>query len=77
MQLDEEKIVKHVMQHNKGKVLVSKPIVIGTKLSDNVIHYSTGAPVTTTISSPLVTNYSILVSIMTPSILANSSSQEK
>ena len=55
----------------------SKPIIISTQSSDAVIQSIIEAPNTTTISSPLTHDSTILESIVTPGILSSSSSQEK
>ena len=59
------------MQQEKGKVPISKPIIISTQSSDDVVRSNTEAPHTTTVSSPLTTDSTRLESIVTPDILAS------
>ena len=65
------------MQHDKGKVSISKPIIISTEPSDDVIQSTIEDPNNTTISSPLIIDSARMESIVTPSILVISSNQEK
>ena len=69
--------MKHIMQHDEGKIFISKPIMINSTPNDDIIKSISKTPDSNPISAPMDTNSTIMESIITHAILASLSSKKK
>lgn len=76
-QIVEEKLVRQIMQHDKGNISIVKPIIISTEPSNDMIKSISEAPYMNPISSSMANDSTIMEIVINPGILASSSSQGK